>query len=71
MSIQVSIMYVKYMVHSVIKTVGSVHRWLEPRTGQTNDYNIDICCFSAKELEQSLVGSESGELVLIERHLKH
>ena len=36
----------------------------KPRTGQTNDYEIGICCFSAKhnsikEKEQRMVGSES------------
>jgi hypothetical protein len=25
-----------------------VDRGFEPRTGQTKDYTIDICCFSAK-----------------------
>ena len=23
-------------------------RWFEPRSGQTKDYKIGICCFSAK-----------------------
>jgi hypothetical protein len=35
----------------------------EPWLGQTEDYKIGICCFSAKhikEKEQRLVGSESG-----------
>jgi hypothetical protein len=32
---------------------------LEPRSDQTKDYTIGICCFSAKEKEQRLVGSES------------
>jgi hypothetical protein len=32
----------------------------EPRSGQTKDYKIGICCFSAKQKEQRLVGSESG-----------
>ena len=44
-----------------------VDRGFEPRSGQTNDYKIGICCFSAKhaasrsirEKEQILVGSES------------
>jgi len=26
----------------------AVDRGLEPRSGQTKDYKIDICCFSAK-----------------------
>jgi hypothetical protein len=25
-----------------------VDRWFEPRSGQTKDYKIGICCFSAK-----------------------
>ena len=40
-----------------------VDRWYEPRSGQTKDYKIGICCFSAdiiQEKEQVLVGSESG-----------
>jgi hypothetical protein len=42
-----------------------VDRGFEPRSGQTKDYKIGICCFSAKhaalikEKEQTLVGSES------------
>ena len=27
----------------------AVDRGFEPRSGQTKDYNIDICCFSAKQ----------------------
>ena len=43
----------------------AVDRGFEARSGQTKDYNIGICCFSAKhaalkEKEQRLVGSESG-----------
>ena len=43
----------------------AVDRAFEPWSGQTKDYNIGICCFSAKyaalrEKEQRLVGSESG-----------
>jgi len=42
-----------------------VDRGFEPRSGQTKDYKIGICCFSAKHAilrkkEQRLVGSESG-----------
>ena len=39
-----------------------VDRWFEPRSGQTKDYKIGVCCFSAgsiKKKEQRLVGSES------------
>ena len=41
----------------------AVDRGLEPRSGQTKDYEIGICCFSAKRAELrgkiKLVGSES------------
>ena len=26
----------------------AVDRWFDPQSGQTKDYEIDICCFSAK-----------------------
>ena len=47
MSIQVGIMYLDYLVHSVIKTVAWVHRGLQARSGKTKDYDIEIC-FPAK-----------------------
>jgi uncharacterized protein YaeQ len=28
----------------------AVDRWLDPRSGQTKDYEIGICCFSAKHV---------------------
>ena len=45
----------------------AVDRGFEPRSGQTKDYKLGICCFSAKHAalmrktlkEQRLVGSES------------
>jgi hypothetical protein len=42
----------------------AVDRGFEPRSGQTKDYNIGICCLSAKHAalrrkEQRLVDSES------------
>ena len=41
-----------------------VDRGLEPLSGQTKDYKIGICCFSAKHAalrrKSRLVGSESG-----------
>ena len=37
----------------------AVDRGFEPRSGQTKDYEIGICCSSAKN-EQRLVGSEPG-----------
>ena len=46
-----------YLYEWVYRTVGvlvivlalrAVDRWFEPGSGQTKDYNIDICFFSAK-----------------------
>ena len=41
-----------------------VNHGFKPRTGQTKDYKIGICCFSAKNAafrsKSRLVGSESG-----------
>ena len=43
----------------------AMDRGFEPRSGQTKDYKIGTCCFSAKhapfnkEKEQRMVGSES------------
>ena len=43
-----------------------VGRGFKPRSGQTKDYKIGICCFSdkhaafIKEKEQRMVGSKSG-----------
>ena len=42
-----------------------IDRGFEPRSGQTTDYKIGICCFSAKHAalrkkKQRLVASESG-----------
>jgi hypothetical protein len=31
-----------------VLTSSAVDHGFEPRSGQTNDYKIDICCFSAK-----------------------
>jgi hypothetical protein len=31
-----------------VRTSSKVDRWLEPHSGQTKDYIICICCFSAK-----------------------
>jgi hypothetical protein len=38
----------------------AINRGFELRSGQTKEYKIGICCFSAKENEQGLVSSESG-----------
>ena len=46
-----------------VLTSSAVDRGFEPRSGQTKDYEIGICCFSAKHAALSrksrLVGSES------------
>ena len=34
------------MVRVLVSSV--VDRWFEPRSGQTKDYKIGICCFSTK-----------------------
>jgi hypothetical protein len=31
-----------------------VDRWFEPRSGQTEDHKIGICCFSAKHAALAL-----------------
>ena len=31
-----------------VLTLSAVDRGFEPQSGQTNDYKIGICCFSAK-----------------------
>ena len=46
-----------------VLALGAVDCGFEPRSGQTKDYKIGICCFSAKPAnikanEQRLVGSE-------------
>ena len=38
----------------------SVDRGFVLRSGQTKGYELGICCFSTKELEQRLVAWESG-----------
>jgi hypothetical protein len=38
----------------------AVDRWFDPSLGQTKDYKIGICCFSATHAAlRRLVGSES------------
>ena len=32
-----------------VLSLGVVDRGFDPRSGQTKDYKIDICCFSAKQ----------------------
>ena len=52
---------------SVLASSAAVDRWVRAPVGQTKDFKIGICCFSAKhhearsikEKEQGLVGSES------------
>jgi hypothetical protein len=35
-------------------TSSAVDRGFKPRSGQTKDYKIDICCFSAKQAALSI-----------------
>ena len=46
-----------------VLALGAVDHGFKPRLGQTKDYNIDICYFSAKyaalRRKSRLVGSES------------
>jgi len=35
---------------AAVLTSDTVDRGFEPRTGQTKDYKIGICCFSAKHV---------------------
>ena len=53
-----------------------VDHGFEPRSCQTKEYKIGICCFSTKhaalrikEKEQRLVGSESGIFIRVGRHV--
>jgi hypothetical protein len=34
-----------------VLALSAVDRGFEPRTGQTKDYKIGMCCFSAKQAE--------------------
>jgi hypothetical protein len=42
-----------------VLALNAVDRGLEPRLGQTKDYKIENCCFSAKHTPLRQVGSES------------
>ena len=62
-NITVFIERIRGVMVSVIAS-STVDRGFEPRSGQTKEYNIGICCFSAKHAilrrkRQRLVGSES------------
>jgi hypothetical protein len=46
-----------------------VDRGLEPRSGQTKDYDIDICCFSAKQAALRSKSSESGWYIWVEQNV--
>ena len=42
-----------YRIDGVMVSVlasSAVDRWFEPRSGQNKDYQIGICCFSAKHV---------------------
>ena len=65
-------MYIQYQgyFYNILNRIGGVmvsmlaSSGFEPRSGETKDYEISICCFSAacsiKGKEQRLVESESG-----------
>ena len=38
----------------------AVHRGFEPRSSQTKDYAIGLCCISTRQTTLSLFRSESG-----------
>jgi hypothetical protein len=51
-----------------------VDRVFQSRSGQTKDYEIGICCFSARcvalrRKRQRLVGSESEKYARMKRHV--
>ena len=54
-------------------TSSAIDCGFEPWSGQTKDYKIGICCFSAKHAplrrEQRLVGSELEKCVRVELHV--
>ena len=61
----------KHRIGGVMVSVlasSAVDRGFEPQSGQTKDYNIGICCFSAKHAalarkSKRLVDSEPGQCV--------
>jgi hypothetical protein len=55
-------------------TLGAADHEFDPRSGQTKDYKIDICCFSAdiiQEKEQVLVGSDQIYHICIEKQTEY
>ena len=40
--------YINYHIGGVMVSVLAVDRWVDPRSDQTKNYEIGICCFSAK-----------------------
>ena len=57
-----------------VLALSGVDRVFQSRSGQTKDYKIGICCFSAKcaalrRKRQRLVGSESEKCARVERHV--
>ena len=64
-------------IYSVmVRVLGSsaIGHGFEPCLGQTTDYKIGICCFSAKHAalrrkSKEWVGSESEQCVRVERHV--
>jgi hypothetical protein len=56
----------------MVSVLGSsaVDRGFEPRSGQTNDYKIGMCCFSAKHADLIIISLKINlsELVLNNNH---
>ena len=46
-----------------------VDRVFESQTGQTKDYEIGICCFSAKYAVLRCKSKDSGQYAQVERHV--
>jgi hypothetical protein len=64
----------KYSISGIMVSVlasSAVDSGFQPRSGQTKDYKIGICCFSAKHaaLRRKSKESESELCVPVERHV--
>ena len=74
--ITINNIHVNYIIGAVVNMLvaSAVDRDSEPRLGLTKDYKIGISCSSAKHAAlrsklHSLMGSESGQYVRVERHV--
>ena len=58
-----SVLHINSLIGGLMVSVlssSAVDRGLESQSGQTKNYKIGICCFSVREEEQTLVGSNWG-----------